>query len=397
MNALTAPAPATLRRRPAAGIVVLALAASVAWAGSSPTAARAALPPLDHAAVLSAIPGVVAAGAPAFLMHGVDEAGDWSAAAGVANLKTGTPASPDAAFRIGSISKTFVAVAILQLVAEGNIGLDEPVATYLPGLLARGDVITIRELLQHRSGLGTTGFGNGHGNSWFPAINAGCKSEADPVSQIKAADVQLFEPGTAYNYANAGYTTLGLVIERVTGRPYADVLRDRITIPLGPTRTSFQDGVPVWPDPYVRGYGDFLPGAIWHKNYTDETDCTMKLFGAAGSGISTTRDLTTFLRALTGGRLLPDDLYRQMIDTLPTAPGSRLEYGLGIVRLTGPCGGAVDLLGHDGAVMGYSTDLWTTVDGSRTFASVLPLYPGTDAMWAAVNVVFRAELCGTGG
>ena len=296
--------------------------------------------------------------------------------------------------RIGSISKTFVAVGVLKLVAQGRIGLDTPVSAYLPGLLARGGEITIRELLQHRNVLGTTGFGNGHGNTWFPAINKACRDTEDPVAEIQAADVQLFHPGTAFNYANAGYTALGLVIDKVTGESYEQFLTDQIIVPLGLTHTSFQEGVPNWPTPYVHGYGNFLPGQgnIDQKHLSDETNCQMSIFGAAGSGISTARDLTTFMHALTHGQLLPNNLYQQMIDTIPTGLG--YDYGLGIGRFTTDCG--VQVLGHGGAVWGYETDLYSTLDGTRTFADVVPMYPGTDLVWAAWTKLFDAEFCGTG-
>jgi D-alanyl-D-alanine carboxypeptidase len=358
--------------------------------GASASPARAAPSTFDRNAVIAAVPSVVAAGAPSFIWHAVDESGEWSAAAGVSDIKKGTPANPESAFRIGSISKMFVAVAILQLVAEGRIGLDTPVSNYLPGLLTAGNVITIRELLQHRSGLGATEFGNGRGNTWFPALNASCRDDFDPIAVIKAADIQLFAPGSDFNYANAGYTTLGLVIQKVTGESYEQVLYDRIVVPLGLTHTSFQEGAPQWPTPYVDGYGNFLPGAVWHKNYTDETDCKMSIFGAAGSGISTGRDLTTFLRALTGGLLLPDYLYQQMIDVQPTDLGPGVGYGLGIIALKA-CG--VSLLGHGGGVWGYETDLWTTTDGTRTSLGATQLYPGTDAIWSATSTVNRAEYC----
>jgi D-alanyl-D-alanine carboxypeptidase len=384
-----------VKKRARVGVIVGALAvmaASGAVVASTTATASAVLPPLDHAGVLAAIPGVVAAGAPSIVVHGIDESGEWSAAAGVANIKTGGPASPDAAFRIGSISKMFVAVGILKLVAEGRIGLDDPVSVYLPGLLARGDEITIRELLEHRSGLGTTGFGNGHGNTWYPAINAACRDDEDPLADIQAADVQLFEPGTGFNYANAGYTALGLVIEKATGESYERFLTDQIIEPLGLTHTSFQDGVPDWPAPYVDGYGNFQPGQgnIDQKHLSNETNCSMSIFGAAGSGISTARDLATFMHALMAGQLLPASLYQQMIDTRPTGLG--YDYGLGILAFTTDCG--VEVLGHNGVVFGYESDLWTTLDGTRTFADVVPMQPGTDAVWSAWNKVFDAEFCG---
>jgi D-alanyl-D-alanine carboxypeptidase len=359
-----------------------------------------ALAPLNHAAVLAAIPTVVAAGSPAFVMAAIDESGSWSAAAGSADLKTGALASPAAAFRIGSISKMFVAVAVLKLVDQGKIGLDQHVGTYLPGLLERGDVITIRELLQHRSGLGPTQIGplEPRSKGWLGAGAADCHKTFDPVVVIKAADVQLFEPGTAFTYANAGYTTLELVIEKVTGKPYAQVLSDLIIRPLGLTHTSFQDGAPVWPRPYLHGYDDHLPdiagiGNSSNKQLIDESGCSESIFGAAGSGISTTSDLITFLRALTHGVLLPDYLYQQMIDGQPSDFGPTVTYGLGIL-VQNVCGTTV--LGHSGGVFGYQANVWTTTDGTRTFADAYTLFPGTDPMYNAVRSVHRLEVCNGG-
>lgn len=370
----------TLRRSRAATLVAgLALAISI-------TGVAAAASP-----VASLMPEVVNQGAPAFVVGTLDSSGYWQGAVGVANLKSGAPASPDAAFRVGSITKTFTAVAILQLVDQGKIGLDTPVSTYLPGLLARGDDITIRMLLQHRAGLASTGYGIGVGNTWYPSVNDACRNGVDPVTAINAADLQWAEPGTAFIYANAGYTTLGLVIEKVTGRPYADVLHDQIVAPLGLSATSFQDGVPAWPSPYLHGYSYLQPGRTVHRNLQDETDCTTSQWGAAGSGISNVRDLTTFMHALTHGQLLPDALYQQMIDAVPI-DGLPNGYGLGIIREHGQCAG-VDLIGNDGATFGYLSLLLSTVDGSRIFAGGITEYPGTDAMWTAVQATDRAELC----
>ena len=106
----------------------LLLVAGSVWAATAASPARAGgLPALDHDAVIAAMPAVVAGGAPAYILGGVDESGTWSAAAGVADIRTKAPARPDAEFRIGSISKTFVAVALLQLVQQGKIGLDTPI------------------------------------------------------------------------------------------------------------------------------------------------------------------------------------------------------------------------------------------------------------------------------
>jgi D-alanyl-D-alanine carboxypeptidase len=370
--------------------IVVALALWSATAGT----ATAAVPSPDHDGVLAAAAQIIADGAPSYLFHADDETGAFSVATGLADLKSGAPAVPDAEFRIGSISKTFVAVAVLDLVADGRIGLDDPIGRYLPGLLSQGDVITIRELLQHRSGLATNSFGDGHGATWYSAIVQSCFKQTATVDMIRASDVHLFAPGTAFSYSNAGYATLGLLIDQVTGEDYGTFIHDRILAPLGLTHTSFQEGSPVWSGPFLRGYGNFQPGHVWHSNYTDETDCNESEFGAAGSGISTTSDLTTFLHALLVGRLLPADLLQQMLTGLPTNFGPNASYGLGITIDDTRCG---RIYGHSGGVFGYQDDVWASADGSRVAADQIPLYPGTDATWNSAAAGMRAEFCGAAG
>ena len=339
------------------------------------------------------MPAVVAGGAPAYLIGGVDESGTWSAAAGVSDIRTGASARADAEFRIGSISKTFVAVAILQLVQQGKIGLDTPIDRYLPGLLTQGATITIRELLQHRAGLADSTFPDV--KTVFGAITRTCATTYDPVSVVKGADQQLSEPGTTFSYSNPGYVALELVIERVTGRPYERVLADQIIRPLGLTHTSFQEGAPHWTGPFLHGYVDFGPNGLGtgvRDRLVDETTCNTSIFGASGSGISTTRDLTTFMRALIHGRLIHRDLFEQMIDAQPTDWGPNVGYGLGMVRETVSCG--LELIGNSGAVFGYQSDLLATIDGARTMADGYSIYPGSSATWQALADAERPEFCG---
>jgi D-alanyl-D-alanine carboxypeptidase len=116
----------------------------------------------------------------------------------------------------------------------------------------------------------------------------------------------------------------------------------------------------------------------------------MSIFGTAGSGISTTAYLVTFIRALAHGQLLPDDLYQEMIATFPVY--SWYAYGLGMSRYTLSCG--VQVLGHEGAVDGYESDMLISLDGTRAYADDVPLFPGTDAIWSAWSHIIDAEFCG---
>lgn len=343
----------------------------------------------DRSELRSLMSAVVAAGAPAYLVDVIDANGEWQGAAGRADLRSPKPASPEAQFRIGSISKMFVATAVLQQVARGRVDLDAPIDRYLPGLLSQGSIITVRELLQHRAGLADPSWGADDA-AVLAYFEAACHARFDRITQVKQSDFQLYPPGTDFFYANADYIVLGLLLERVTHRPYAQVIRDGILVPLGLTRTSFQDGSPRWSGPYLHGYSNLDPAYADPAtgNYEDRTDCNMTQWSAAGSGISTTHDIAHFLWALTHGRLLPDSLYQQMIDGVPTPYG--FAYGFGIGRIQTSCG---ELLSHDGAVYGYTDDVYAVIDGSRIFVDAIPLFPGTNAIWTAESAVARAELC----
>ena len=365
---------------------VLVLFASIGiW-----TPAASASPSFDRSAVLAAMQQLVDYGAPAVVIHAVDASGSWSAAVGVSDLHTGAPAAADAEFRIGSISKMFVAVAVLQLAGEGKIDLDAPVATYLPGLLVRGDIVTIRELLQHRAGLASTAFTQ-QGWGTVGGVQQACHSYFSPTGQVQAADQQLYPPGTSWNYANAGFIALQLVIEKVTGQSYGQVLHDRIIAPLGLTHTSFQGGAPVWDGPFLHGYGYYLPGKanFYHEHFVDNTDCAEWIFGAAGSGISTTTDLTTFIQAMTHGQLLSPTLYAQMIDAVPVGPD--YAYGLGLEQDTAGCG--VTVIGHSGGVYGYQSFLLTSQDGSQSIAIDTPIFTPYQFINDLFDNVVRAEVC----
>jgi D-alanyl-D-alanine carboxypeptidase len=377
----------TLRRRQRG---LIALAAVIVTSFVLPASTASAAPAFDRSLVVTALQQLVAAGAPAAVVRAVDESGTWSAAVGVSDVKTGQPADPDSAFRIGSISKMFMSVAILQQVNAGVLNLDAPVDRYLPGLLSQGNVVTLRELLEHRAGLAAIGVTQTHWG-FQGGIQADCHQYVDPISVVRAADQQVYPPGTNWIYSNADYTALQLILERVTGKPYMQALNDSIVAPLGLQHTSFQDGKPVWPGPYLHGYGDYKHGLgnYLDQHMVDNTDCETYNWGAAGSGISTTSDLMVFMHALTSGELLPDDLYQQMTTGIFVDPAHpTYYYGLGIEDSHTSCG---RIFGHSGEVFGYESELLT--NGTRTLAvdmNILTYRP--QIIDAFFNVIY-AEFC----
>ncbi|MBS2539177.1 beta-lactamase family protein, partial [Catenulispora sp. NF23] len=329
---------------------------------------------LNPAALQQAIaerPGEAAASAVAFVQS---EGQTWRGASG--DAQTGQPVSADAHFRVGSISKTFSAVVLLQLAAEHRVDLDQSVQHYLPGLLpaVTFQPITLRQLLNMTSGLP-----DGAGGP-DPSVDQMIaeRFEYQDFSQIIDSTLHplgrpgpgpIFAPGTAQNYNSLNYLIIGLLIEHVTGHSFSDEVNARIVRPLHLTGTFVPQGAPRMPSPYMHGYLTTSQGTV--------TDVSAQ-GGNPSSMISTTGDLDRFIRALFQGRLLPSAQLAQMF-TLPRDPqGNLLPYtgdtgncqtgpqkgkaclGLGIGADTLPDGTV--LWGKTGEDRGYFTAMFATRD-----------------------------------
>ncbi|WP_410622952.1 serine hydrolase domain-containing protein [Amycolatopsis sp. cmx-8-4] len=302
-----------------------------------------------------------------------DQRGDWTGSAGVRELgEAGTPPT-DGRFRIGSTTKTFTATVVLQLVAEGRVALDTPVAGYLPGY-GFDPRITPRMLLQHTSGLfNYTGeyYDDGtvvpgipwSGGEWVDN-RFHTYRPADLVRYALSKPAR-FAPGTGWSYANTNYVVARLLIEKVTGRSYADQVQRRILWPLG-LRDTFAPGTsPDVPGPHAHAYYRYQDTAGQPKT-VDVTRQNPSWISSAGELISTTKDLGTFYSALLGGKLLPAPLLAEMVKPHPT-PDPTSDYGLGLFELHADanCSGGV-LVNHNGGVQGYGTLAYSTLDGSKT-------------------------------
>ncbi|MER7670106.1 serine hydrolase domain-containing protein [Kitasatospora sp. NPDC096128] len=300
--------------------------------------------------------------------------------AGVGDLATGTKVPKDGQVRIGSNTKPFTAVVVLQLVAEGKVGLDSPVETYLPGLL-RGDGIdgrniTVRQLLQHTSGLPEY-VDKG-------SILADPKRYFEPRELLDAALVQKahFAPGTRWEYCNTNYLMAGLIIQKVTGRPLGEEINRRIVDRVGLRHTYFPTpGDMSIHEAHPKGYHRGADGSL--REYT-ELDPSWGW--AAGAVVSTDTDLNAFYAALLGGRLLPAAQLAEMRTTVPAdevAPGAR--YGLGLMSRPLSCGGVY--WGHGGTIPGYDTSGGATDDGRAVSITVttIPSDPAKQHVLAAVD------------
>lgn len=340
------------RRRLCGAGAAMVLGAVVVAAGPAAASvpAKTPAPPLGFRAALEqlvddGVPGVIG-----LTRHGGQVV---SAASGTADAATARPMAVGDRFRVGSITKTMVATVVLQLVAEHRLRLSDSVAQWLPGLVPNGRAITVRELLQHTSGI----YNYTNDPGFLRAFQADPTRVWQPraLVRIAVAHPSWFPPGTAWRYSNTDYLLLGLIIQAATRQPLDRELRDRIFAPLGMRHTTLPLTQVVPPNPYAHGYLLGQPGGP-----LDVTRVSPSWAWAAGAVVSTAPDLARFYTALLTGRLLPPPLLHQMLTTVPAEPGIR--YGLGIFSLQTPCGTA---WGHDGAFPGYTSYAFTTLGGSR--------------------------------
>ena len=315
-------------------------------------------------------------------------AGGTVLTSGVADVRSKAPVREDSRFRIGSMTKPFVATVVLQLVGEGRVALDAPVDRYLPGVVRGhgndGRKITVRHLLQQ-----TSGIPDYLNRLKTEDVLAHPLTHHDPRDLVKLALAQRpsFEPGTDWEYSNTNYVLAGLLVERVTGHTYGNEIRRRVIEPLGLRRTSVPvDGHRIG-GPHPRGYartGENEP-------LKDITALNPTVMGPSGSMISNGRDFNRFMDALVRGELLRPAEQRQLMKTRPTGDEDGTAYGLGLESHPLPCGGLA--WGSDGGVPGYQTMSAVTADG-RQATVMTNLYPGeTDAQDRDVTSAVDTGLC----
>jgi len=283
---------------------------------------------------------------PGVVIYAAYDGEAWVARYGLANLDTGEEIAIDDLFRIASVTKPLVATVVLQLVDEGEIGLDDPIADYLPANIVdeieNANEATVRQMLQMTSGI----FDYTESDDFFDAV------EDDPNYMWTAEEVLEFaygeEPysgaGDDYYYSNTNYILAQLIIESVTGNSLADELDSRIFETAGmdscylETAERFAEGI-------VRGYqwGD-------DDDYEDITEISDGTGLGDGGVICSAEDLAKFLPALMDGEYLEDDTLEEMLDTVSDGEGG--EYGLGIGYDDTEYG---MMLSHDGASSGFQS------------------------------------------
>jgi CubicO group peptidase (beta-lactamase class C family) len=258
---------------------------------------------------------------------------------GMANMEWNIPNTPETKFRIGSVTKQFTATLIMQLVEEGKIKLDGKLSDYLPDYRKdTGEKVTVHQLLNHTSGIPsyTTG-------KFFTEDSRDPYSVDDFVKKFASGDLE-FEPGSKYSYNNSGYFLLGAIIEKVTGKPYAEVLKERILDPVGMKNTGYDDHAAII-EKRARGYQK-TPEGYENAPYLD-----MSLPYAAGSMYSTVEDLYKWDQALYENKILSAESKSKMF-----TPGLS-NYGYGFVIVDQPIGKTeqkTKVIQHGGGINGFN-------------------------------------------
>jgi len=337
------------------------------------TAGSSALRPIDQAALQT----MVDTTAKELLIPGAvvllrTPQGEFTVTYGTTLLGATSPPRADTHFRIASNTKTMTAAVIVLLAQEGKLSLDDPVSKYVPGV-PNGDNITIAESLEMRSGL--------YNYTNDPIISA--TIDTDPAKVWTPAELLAiafahpanFPPGTAYEYNNTNYALLGLVAEKVDGKPLAQVMHNRLFGPQNMQDTQLPAStVNTIPEPYSHGYlyGSSSVALVGEPPYSPEVQAAARAgtllpkdytgvnhsnAAAAGGVISTADDLATWIKALVAGRVLDPAYQRRWFDSLQPEDPSKPEgqkYGYGIAQLSW---GPNTIYFHGGETPGYNSKI----------------------------------------
>ncbi len=258
---------------------------------------------------------------------------------GLANLSNKEALQADHVMRLGSITKQFTAVAILQLMEAGKIALNDPVTKFLSDYPDTGKSITVEHLLTHTSGIPSY-----TGKAGFMAKSVTDISVSEMVDSFKN-DALEFEPGSTFKYNNSGYFLLGAIIEKVSGQTYANYVAQHIFTPLGMTNTSYEG--------YERSQQARAQG---YSQRTDKFEPSMKISMtqpyAAGSLVSTVDDLAKWDAAITAGKLLKADSWKRAFTSykLKNGQDTNYAYGWGVGQFEGQT-----MISHGGGIPGFST------------------------------------------
>ncbi|MGW7440020.1 serine hydrolase domain-containing protein [Streptomyces sp. NPDC054849] len=363
----------------------------------------------------SAVDGVHRAGVPGVYAEVRDTGRTWRGASGVADVTTGRPVTPDMRHRVGSVTKTFTAVAVMQQVERGRIRLDAPVGGYLPHLVPgeRGRKVTVRMLLNNTSGIADYlpyAFPSLQG---FPSLPDMSPESLDDNRFRQFRPAELIEMGLAAPpagepgaspgvYSNTNYLLLGQLLEQVTGSTAEQYITRNVIERAGLRHTAFPAGPRIM-GPHPRMYEAFY-GLIDPPR--DYSVYNMSWVGPSAALVSTMEDLNRFFAKLLDGELVDRSSLAQMQRTLPVRAldGTTVDYGLGLHKVVIP--GCGTFWGHDGSAWGAGTLSLTRADGRRQMSFGVTLQrwnkpdssgkPQSHPIDDALATLRRQALCGAG-
>jgi CubicO group peptidase (beta-lactamase class C family) len=256
----------------------------------------------------------------------------------MAQMELGVPIRPEMIFRIGSITKQFTAAAILKLVEQGKLSLDDDVTKYLPEYPTHGHPITIERLLSHTSGIANYTDQPG----WLATIRTD-QTPTQLIAMFKDLPPD-FAPGEKWSYTNSGYILLGAIIQKVSGQPYPDYIEKQLLEPLGLQQTGYDNTDMIIPGRVV-GYG-YLDGS-----YVNNTYLSMSQPYAAGGLMSTVDDLRRWTEAFLGGKVVSPALVQRALTPAKLANGTPTDYGYGWAFGTFE---GHRIIQHGGGIFGFS-------------------------------------------
>lgn len=267
--------------------------------------------------------------------------GDYVSAAGLAKSDPKSPMTTDMNHRIGSVTKTFTITALLRLIDAGKASLDDPIDEYVPGMTG-GDQITLRHLAGMTSGIPDYS----QNATWVAGLIKDPHAGVTPdelIAVVKDEPLH-FEPGSTFEYSNTNTILIGLVIEKITGQPLADVVLSEVTKPLE-LRHTFLPLANEFPEPHAEGRTQqTVDGSV-----AEATDWNPSWGWAAGAMISDLQDLRIWAPALATGELLSPEMQQERLTVTPfDASNPESGYGLGLFRING-------WVGHNGSLPGYKT------------------------------------------
>ncbi len=277
---------------------------------------------------------------------------------GMADVEAGRAMRPDDAMRLASVTKQFTAAAIMLLVEEGKLRLDEDFTVYLPDYPKPAQTITVDQLLTHTSGI--------PGYTELPGFGIAIGMDVTPAQMIERFNrlPLQFAPGTRMRYNNSAYFLLGAIIERVSGRPYAEFMAERVFEPLGMRDTAYE-GHERHGKTRVQGYRRIEREG--RPAFAPAQPISMTQPYSAGALISTVDDLARWDAAIASGRLLKPESWRLLHTPIrvPTGNASRVARGWFVSELQGR-----EMVHHNGGIPGFNTDA-LRVPTERVYAAVL--------------------------